>query len=130
MKQGDECVDPALQWAGKAEHTSFEVPTVSLQVHGRIDPKTIIQAVKKKNGANLHMSLFDTPEENPPINKASEKEGWAKLAKNLKAEIDEDLIEAYRGTESLAFEAGEYKRIAVKIVDDRGIESLKIMDLE
>lgn len=58
-----------------------------------------------------------------------ENEGWAKLAKNLKAEIDEERIEAYRGTVSLPFEEGENGRIAVKIVDDRGIESLRIMDL-
>jgi len=61
---------------------------------------------------------------------AGDNEGWAKLARNLKAEIDEELIEAYRGTESLPFEAGEHKRIAVKIVDDRGIESLRVMELE
>ena len=61
---------------------------------------------------------------------AGEKEGWAKLAKNLRAEIDEDLIEAYRGTESLPFEAGRHKRAAVKIIDARGIESLKLIDLE
>ncbi|MFA4915509.1 MAG: site-specific DNA-methyltransferase [Syntrophales bacterium] len=60
---------------------------------------------------------------------AGEKEGWTKLAKNLKAEIDEELIEAYRGSVSLPFPAGEHKRIAVKIVDDRGIESLKIMEV-
>ena len=29
----DPHLDPQLQWAGKAEHTSFEVPTVSLHVH-------------------------------------------------------------------------------------------------
>lgn len=57
------------------------------------------------------------------------KDGWARLAKNLKAEIDEELIEQYKGTVSLPFEAGEHKRIAVKIVDDRGIESLKVMGL-
>ncbi len=61
---------------------------------------------------------------------AGENEGWAKLARNLKAEIDEELIEAYRGTVSLPFEAGENKRIAVKIVDDRGIESLRILEIE
>lgn len=60
---------------------------------------------------------------------AGENKGWAKPARNLKAEIDEELIEAYRGTVSLPFEAGEHKRIAVKIVDDRGIESLKMMEL-
>lgn len=61
---------------------------------------------------------------------AGENEGWAKLARNLKAEIDEELIEAYRGTVSLPFEPGEHQRIAVKIVDDRGIESLKVLEVE
>jgi adenine-specific DNA-methyltransferase len=60
---------------------------------------------------------------------AGEKDGWTRLAKSLKAEIDEELIEAYRGTESLPFEPGEHKRIAVKIVDDRGIESLRIVEV-
>ena len=58
------------------------------------------------------------------------KDGWSRLAKNLKAEIDEDLIEAYRGTVSLPFEAGSEQRIAVKIVDDRGIESLAVRTLD
>jgi adenine-specific DNA-methyltransferase len=60
---------------------------------------------------------------------AGEKEGWSKLARNLKAEIDEELIEAYRGTVSLPFELGKHSRVAVKIVDDRGIESLKILEI-
>lgn len=58
---------------------------------------------------------------------AGEKDGWARLAKNLKAEIDEELIEAYRGTVSLPFEVGKHGRAAVKIIDDRGIESLKVV---
>lgn len=44
--QYDPHLDPQLQWAGKAEHTRFEVPTVSLHVHERIDPKRIIETVK------------------------------------------------------------------------------------
>jgi len=60
---------------------------------------------------------------------AGPTDGWARLARNLKAEIDEDLIEAYRGTISLPFTPGKYRRIAIKIVDDRGIESLKIMEV-
>jgi adenine-specific DNA-methyltransferase len=58
------------------------------------------------------------------------KDGWSRLAKNLKAEIDEELIEQYRGTVSLPFEPGDHRRVAVKIVDDRGIESLKIEGLD
>ena len=66
----DPHLDPQLSWAGKAEHTAFEVPTVSLHVHERIDPRTIIEAVRKRNGAELQKSLFDAPEENPPIRQA------------------------------------------------------------
>jgi hypothetical protein len=33
----DPHLDPQLIWAGKAEHTSFLVPTVSLHVHERIE---------------------------------------------------------------------------------------------
>ncbi len=58
-----------------------------------------------------------------------DKDGWARLARNLKAEIDEDLIDAYRGTVSLPFEDGRHGRIAVKIIDDQGIESLKIKEI-
>lgn len=58
---------------------------------------------------------------------AGAKEGWATLAKNLKAEINEEKIEAFGGTVSLPFKAG--KNVAVKIIDARGIESLKIIRL-
>lgn len=61
---------------------------------------------------------------------AGSKDGWARLARNLKAEIDEELIEAYRGTVSLPFKSGDNKRVAVKIIDDRGIESLKILEID
>jgi adenine-specific DNA-methyltransferase len=60
---------------------------------------------------------------------SSDVEGWSKLAKNLKAEIDQELIEAYRGTVSLPFSVGEYRQCAIKIVDDRGIESLRIIKI-
>ena len=61
---------------------------------------------------------------------ADAKGGWNRLKKTIRAELDEDLLEQFHGTVSLPFEAGDNKRIAVKIVDDRGIESLKIMPLE
>jgi adenine-specific DNA-methyltransferase len=78
----DPHIDPSLQWAGKAEHTSFEIPTVSLHVHERIDPLSIIEAVKKKNGDGKgQMSLFSSPEENPPLRQAIDfykhKHNWS-----------------------------------------------------
>lgn len=54
--QYDPHLDPQLVWAGKAEHTSFGVPTVSLHVHERIDPRTIIEAVRSNGYRSLHPS--------------------------------------------------------------------------
>ena len=59
---------------------------------------------------------------------AGDRGGWTRLARNLRAEIDEELIECYKGSVSLPFELGENRRVAVKIVDDRGIESLKVIE--
>lgn len=56
--------------------------------------------------------------------------GWARIGKSVKAEIDEGFLEKYRGTTSLPFEKGPNKRVAVKIIDDRGIESLRILKVK
>lgn len=61
---------------------------------------------------------------------AGEKDGWHRLRKTIRAELDESKLEAFHGTVSLPFEVGENRKIAVKIVDDRGIESLKIVEVE
>ena len=165
--------DSQLVWTGNAEHTSFDVPIVSLHEHKRIDPRSIIEAVRRhgedmrqlpegedvgkwqvevhgfdylntrsggpESGGSDHIAVwmldpdYDGRSLFPEqvfFPMAGARDGWARLARNLKAEIDRDLIEAYRGTKSLPFEAGEHGRVAVKIVDDRGIESLKVVALE
>jgi adenine-specific DNA-methyltransferase len=75
----DPHLDPQLQWAGKTEHTSFEVPTVSLHVHERIDPRRIIESVRKEDEAPKQMSLFE--EQKKPLREAIEfykhKENWS-----------------------------------------------------
>jgi adenine-specific DNA-methyltransferase len=79
----DPHLDPQLVWAGKKEHTSFEVPTASLHVHERIDPRTIIDAVRKRNGNRslVQPSLFERREENPPLREAIDfyrhAHGWS-----------------------------------------------------
>ncbi len=94
---------------------------------GLVTPETDPDTDKKKTSAYDGRSLYPRQ---VFFLMAGEKEGRIKLAHNLKAEIDEELIEAYRGSMSLPFELGEHKRIAVKIVHDRGIESLKVMEIE
>ncbi len=60
---------------------------------------------------------------------AGKGEGWEKLRKSIRAELDEAQLEKFHGTVSLPFAAGDNRKIAVKIVDDRGIESLKVIPL-
>jgi adenine-specific DNA-methyltransferase len=60
---------------------------------------------------------------------AGAKDGWHKLKKDIKAELDESKLDKLHGTVSLPFEPGENRKVAVKIVDDRGIESLKVIAL-
>ena len=59
-----------------------------------------------------------------------ENGGWSKLAKALQAYVDEDLISSYAGNQSIPFKAGKNKQIAVKIIDDRGIESLRVLKVD
>ncbi len=77
--QYDPHLDPQLQWAGKAEHTSFEIPTVSLHVHERIDPRRIIETVQKEQGEEHQLSLFE--EHKRPLREAIEfykhKDNWS-----------------------------------------------------
>ncbi|MFT4766491.1 MAG: adenine-specific DNA-methyltransferase [Oleispira sp.] len=68
---------PYLNWAGKAEGTSFEVDTVSVHVHERIDPATILAGLQKRfkdsKGKDAHKfqsDLFNAPFENLPLREA------------------------------------------------------------
>jgi len=63
--------EPYLSWAGKAERTAFEVPTVSLHVHERIDPKSIMEAVRRQATEEAQqLGLFERPGLNPPLRDA------------------------------------------------------------
>ena len=70
----DPRLDPQLQWSGKTENSEFDVDTVSLHVHERIDPLTIIEKAMKEH-KQVQQSLFhyfEMPENNPPLRDAIE----------------------------------------------------------
>ncbi|MCU0293611.1 MAG: site-specific DNA-methyltransferase [Thermoanaerobaculaceae bacterium] len=53
---------PFLEWAGKAERLSFEVPTLPLFVHERLSTKGIIETLKghrTKQASGEQLTLFD-----------------------------------------------------------------------
>jgi hypothetical protein len=69
-------LDPQLQWAGKAEHISFDVDTVSLHIHERISAQAIMRAVKRED---TQRSLFGGDElpESKAIDFYAHDVGWA-----------------------------------------------------
>ena len=56
-------------------------------------------------------------------------DAWKKLKKALKAHIDPEVFDRMRGVVSLPFKPGEHGKIAVKVIDFRGNEVIKIVKL-
>ena len=59
-----------------------------------------------------------------------DKTAWRKIARALKSVIDEERFEKFSGTESLPFPAGKHTRAAVKVIDPRGNEVMRVHDLK
>jgi adenine-specific DNA-methyltransferase len=58
--QFDSSLSPTLDWAGKAEHTSFDVPTLPLFVHERLSTRAIIETLRgHKREKAEQQTLFD-----------------------------------------------------------------------
>jgi adenine-specific DNA-methyltransferase len=54
---------PFLNWAGKAERLSFEVPTLPLFVHERLSTKAILESLKAhERDRQLELQLFGDPQ--------------------------------------------------------------------
>lgn len=135
---------------GRANNESFwlmgqpevEVHTLNdgklkVEVHGfdYFDTKT--GELKSGGKKNIAMWALDTDYDNRSLYPrqiffpmAGSKDGWYKLKKDIRAELNEDLLDSFHGTQSLPFEPGDNRCVAVKIVDDRGIESLKVIRLD
>ena len=58
-----------------------------------------------------------------------DKKAWNKITKALKSIIEPEQFERFSGTESLPFAAGKHQRVAVKVIDPRGNEVMRVHDL-
>ena len=58
-----------------------------------------------------------------------DKSAWNKIARALKGVIDEDQFEKFSGTESLPFSAGKHACVAIKVIDPRGNEVMRVHNL-
>ena len=59
-----------------------------------------------------------------------DQKAWEKIAKALKGRADPDAFARFKGTISNPFDAGDHRRIAVKVIDPRGNEVMAIHRLE
>lgn len=55
-----------------------------------------------------------------------DKDAWEKLGRALKGSLDERAFDALTGTVSLPFKAGPRKTVAVKVIDPRGNEVMRV----
>lgn len=55
---------------------------------------------------------------------------WDNLKKSLKADFDDSVWEHLAGTESEPFALGEQRRIAIKVIDERGNELMVVREAE
>jgi adenine-specific DNA-methyltransferase len=58
-----------------------------------------------------------------------DNDAWNKLQRALKAQIDPEAFGQMRGTVSFPFEPSEHKRVAVKVIDFRGNEVVRVVPL-
>ena len=58
-----------------------------------------------------------------------DRKAWDKIARALKGTIDEDRFEKFSGTESFPFPGGEHACVAVKVIDPRGNEVMRVHNL-
>ena len=58
-----------------------------------------------------------------------DKKAWERIARALKGVVDAERFEQFSGTVSLPFEAGAHQRVAVKVIDARGNEVMRVHDL-
>ena len=58
-----------------------------------------------------------------------DKAAWSKIARALKGVIDPECFENFSGTTSLPLPAGEHQRVAVKVIDPRGNEVMRVHNL-
>lgn len=55
-----------------------------------------------------------------------DKKAWEKLSKALTGTVDPERFEAFAGTVSLPFSRGSHGRVAIKVIDPRGNEVMRV----
>lgn len=119
---------PRTHVTGPAADGSFQVTMEGVDIYDPV--KNVIQPTRADKVAAWFLdSDFDG--RTFCITQAffPDRTAWKKLARALKDVVDEDAFESFSGTESLPFQPGEHRRVAVKVIDPRGNEVMQVHEL-
>ena len=112
----------------KAEAGRFQVELLGLDV---FDPITM--EVDHRKGIDVPAWFLDTDYNGLSFHVSQaffpRTGAWDSLKRALRGEYEDSVWEHLAGTVSAPFEAGENRRVAVKVFDDRGNELLVVKDL-
>lgn len=100
-------------------------PAVALHIHERVVAQAIVRVAAWFVDSDYDGRTFCITEAFFP-----DRSAWEKLAKALKAVVEESAFEALSGTVSLPFAAGGHARVAVKVIDPRGNEVMRLLRLD
>lgn len=110
---------------------SDECYTVELSGVDIYDP--VENTIKSSNAKDVASWFIDTDYDGRTfcITQAffPDKSAWQKLSKALNKVIDTSVFEKFSGSVSLPFKAGEHKRVAVKVIDPRGNEVMRVLTI-
>ena len=91
------------------------------------------QTMTSRGAANIAMWMVDGNYDGRCVNPEQclfpGADVWRRLEATLRGTIAPERLRAYQGTKSLPFKPGENRKVAVKIIDDKGFESLRVFAL-
>lgn len=107
--------------------------TVELRGVDIYDPLT--GEVESTRGSNVAAWFLDTDYDGMTFHICQaffpgDPDAWEKLQRALKATIDPEAFEKMRGTTSFPFKPGKHMRVAVKVIDFRGNEVVRVLPLQ
>lgn len=113
--------------------TQDDTFTVELRGVDIYDPLT--GEVESTRGSNVAAWFLDTDYDGMTFHICQaffpgDPDAWEKLQRALKATIDPEAFEKMRGTTSFPFKPGKHMRVAVKVIDFRGNEVVRVLPLQ